>query len=92
MVNKFAYNRLTPARFNALLARSGLSLTEFLRMTGRRRDTMEQWLAGDSNGFAPTMGDALILELAALDEANVDDMNEIVDQYVIEIPAEGEAA
>jgi hypothetical protein len=81
---KFDHRRLSPAEFRALLKRSRLSLRDFLYLTGRRREQIESYIEDDTRSFIPTMGDVLILELAALDSANVDDMMEIVDGYWLE--------
>lgn len=82
--NKFSYQRLSPQDFTALLNRTGLTVGDFLWLTGRRRDQIEQFLRSDhppgTSAFTPTMGDALILELAA-DKAIADDMFEIVNRY-----------
>lgn len=78
---KFNYRRLSPQDFMALLRRSTLSLTEFLYLSGRRREQIENYVNGEERGYTPTMGDALIMELAALDAANIDDMKDIAGKY-----------
>lgn len=78
---KFEYRRLGPAEFKALLKRSTLSLDDFIYLAGRRREQIEYFIEGDTRHYSPTMGDVLILELATLDDANIDDMMEIVDGY-----------
>lgn len=84
-VVKFNHRRLTPAEFKELLERSGLTLTEFLYLSGRRSDVIEQWSNGNHNGgFVPTMADAMILELAAFNEDLVDDMLDIADRYELD--------
>lgn len=80
-VIKYKHRRLKPDEFRVLLRAAGLSLSDFLLLSGRRRDQMEQFLSGDISGYTPIMADAMILELAALDAANVEDMMEIVARY-----------
>ena len=44
MSRKFDHVRLSPAELFAGLDQAGLSYTDFERLTGTRRDTLERWL------------------------------------------------
>lgn len=81
-VKRFVHRRLSPAEFTLKLRESGLTLSDFLFLSGRNRQQITEFQAGRSVSYTPTMGDAMILELAMLDDANIDDMFDIANAYV----------
>lgn len=86
----FRHRRLSPSDFVELMKLGGLTIEDVCYLTGRRREQIERFIAGNENqGFNPTMADAMVLELAVLDEANVDDMLDIADMYAIDLLKEG---
>ena len=68
-----------------MLNRARLSLQDFLYISGRRRDQVEGFLTQSSGDkpspYTPTMGDVMLVELAARGEDNIEIMFDIADRY-----------
>lgn len=80
-MNRYRHKRLSPAEFRALLRRAGLKVGDFLFFTGRKREQVEQFETGRGDVFTPTMGDAMILELAT-DARTRERMFAIAESYI----------
>lgn len=83
MPTKYNHRRLTPREFSHLLRRAGMKINDFLFVTGRQSLAVGRFLseAGLPSPYTPTMGDALILELAARDPDMLERMLAIANEY-----------
>lgn len=80
-VVKYNHRRVSPPEFERLLKGANLSITDFLYLTGRRRDQVEKFLMKEKGDYVPTMGDVMVLELASRDEDVAELMFEIAADY-----------
>lgn len=81
-MNRYFHRRVSPDEFRQMLKRASMKIGDFLLVTGRRRQQVDQFLDGRGD-FMPTMGDALVLELAA-DAVIRNRMFEIAASYIDE--------
>jgi hypothetical protein len=80
--NRIKHRRVTPKTFEALLSRSGLSLRDYMAMTGRCYDMVSGFIAGTRQDYIPVMAEVLLLELAIRDRSMPQRMAEIVNSYI----------
>lgn len=82
MPAKYHHRRVTPAEFTGLMRRAGMKMNDFLFLTGRHVEAVSKFLSSERNApFTPTMGDVMILEMAARDPDALDKMTEIANEY-----------
>lgn len=91
---KYTHRRVTPDEFRALLASAGISVRDFLFLTGRAFDQVDgfvrQKALGDRRAYTPTMGDVLLLEVASRHPGMAQTMNDIVNEYSAENGNDGQ--
>lgn len=84
---KFKYQTITPERFTELRQKANLTVDEFRFIAGRSPGQMTDFLKnpdpGDRRLYSPTMGDAVIIELLAIDPSLAELMRSIAMNYVI---------
>ena len=82
MNKKYHHRRLGSIEFRVLMHRAGLSLNDFLFLTGRRVTQVKPFLDGAENPtWTPTMGDVMLLELCARTKSARARMIEIANEY-----------
>ena len=89
MTQRYQYRRLGPAAFRDLLSSTSLRRSDFMRVSGRHSIVLAQYLGEDvaarSRGAEPSMGDVMLLELAARVPGLADTMLDIADEYLLPV-------
>lgn len=81
-INRYSFRRLSPAEFNTALAESGLSIRDFMYLSGRHSHAVAKFQGKtDRDDQRPLMSDVLILELAKRRPDLIEVMFGIVNEY-----------
>lgn len=85
---KFRYRKITSSEFGALLRKANVTTDEFRLFSGRTKDQISEFMdedvGDDRRRYTPTMGDAVIIELLAIDPSLAELMRAIAMRYVEE--------
>lgn len=82
MPTKYFHRRVTPREFSLLMRKAGMRVNDFLFLTGRSIIQVSKFLDDEPNpSYTPTMGDVLLLEMAARDPNTLDRMMAIANEY-----------
>lgn len=95
MASKYRHRKPDREEFLALMQRAGMNINDFVAITGRHAEDVLAFLndaeptkqpGASRTAYVPRIGDILLLELAARDNALVDTMIGIVNAYALEEP------
>lgn len=82
MVMKYDHRRVSPQEMWAKMKAAGLKMRDFLFLTGRRREQVEDFLSEAGRpSYTPTMGDVLIVEMAIRHPETRHQMMAIANEY-----------
>lgn len=83
-MNKYRFRRLSPDEFRAMMNKAGMSINDFLFLTGRHSAQIMKFLGGDEDQWRPTMADILVVETAGMSEKNKSALMRIAGKYLVD--------
>lgn len=82
--HRYRFRKIRPEQLQALLDKADATVDDFMYVTGKGQTQVNGFLDSSRNDYTPTMGEVILLELAARGLIHIDKMCEIADEYFLD--------